>query len=172
MAWETRSYPLKQFFSKFIVAILAVVVVISGLHSIQIAKKTYSEPTLFLTATGRAGDTFIFDDFREAYNWMSQNTEENSTILAWADHGYQINQMGKRATIVDGSHKNLNDERMATVSRIMAANEGEARPLLKQLGVDYVMVTFGGMVTWSGDDINKEKGLHIKIIPKSFRAIK
>ena len=64
MAWETRSYPLKQFFSKFIVAILAVVVVISGLHSIQIAKKTYSEPTLFLTATGRAGDTFIFDDFR------------------------------------------------------------------------------------------------------------
>ena len=40
----------------------------------------------------------------------------------------------------------------------MAANEGEARPLLKQLGVDYVMVTFGGMVTWSGDDINKERG--------------
>ena len=25
LAWETRSYPLKQFFSKFIVAILAVV---------------------------------------------------------------------------------------------------------------------------------------------------
>ena len=92
---------------------------------------------------------------------MSQNTEENSTILAWADHGYQINQMGKRATIVDGSHKNLNDERMATVSRIMAANEGEARPLLKQLGVDYVMVTFGGMVTWGGDDINKEMGQNI-----------
>ena len=153
---------MKQFFSKFIVVILIVLVGISGLHSIQIAKKTYSEPTLFLTATGKGGDQFIFDDFREAYNWMSQNTEENSTILAWADYGYQINQMGKRATIVDGSHKNLNDKRMATVSKIMAANEGEARPLLKQLGVDYVMVTFGGMVTWSGDDINKAKGIYIE----------
>lgn len=55
---------MKSFFSRLLMVIFAIVILLSGFHAVHIAKKTYSEPTLFLTATGKAGDQFIFDDFR------------------------------------------------------------------------------------------------------------
>ena len=45
----------------------------------------------------------ILDDFREAYFWLWQNTDENARIMSWWDYGYQIAGMGNRTTLVDNN---------------------------------------------------------------------
>lgn len=37
----------------------------------------------------------------------------------------------------------------------MASNESAAYEIMKSLDVDYVLVIFGGVIGYSGDDINK-----------------
>lgn len=37
----------------------------------------------------------------------------------------------------------------------MSSNETRAYEIMQGLGVDYVLVIFGGMIGYSGDDINK-----------------
>lgn len=44
---------------------------------------------------------------------------------------------------------------IATVGKIMASPEDKAYPILRQHDVDYVLVIFGGLLGYSGDDINK-----------------
>lgn len=53
----------------------------------------------------------------------------------------------------------------------MSSNESFAYEIMKQLDVDYVLVIFGGVIGYSGDDINKflwmvriAEGEHPKII--------
>lgn len=38
----------------------------------------------------------ILDDFREAYRWLNQNTEDQSRVMSWWDYGYQIAGMANR----------------------------------------------------------------------------
>jgi dolichyl-diphosphooligosaccharide--protein glycosyltransferase len=45
----------------------------------------------------------ILDDFREAYFWLWQNTDDNARIMSWWDYGYQIAGMGNRTTLVDNN---------------------------------------------------------------------
>ena len=37
----------------------------------------------------------------------------------------------------------------------MSSNETRSYEIMQSLGVDYVLVIFGGMIGYSGDDINK-----------------
>ena len=37
----------------------------------------------------------------------------------------------------------------------MSSTEDKAYKIMRMLGVDYVLVIFGGMIGYSGDDINK-----------------
>lgn len=41
------------------------------------------------------------------------------------------------------------------VGKAMSSNETAAYDIMKMLGVDYVLVIFGGVIGYSGDDINK-----------------
>ena len=45
----------------------------------------------------------ILDDFREAYYWLRQNTDENARVMSWWDYGYQIAGMANRTTLVDNN---------------------------------------------------------------------
>jgi len=45
----------------------------------------------------------ILDDFREAYYWLRQNTEDRARVMSWWDYGYQIAGMGNRTTLVDNN---------------------------------------------------------------------
>ena len=45
----------------------------------------------------------ILDDFREAYYWLWQNTNEDATVMSWWDYGYQIAGMANRTTLVDNN---------------------------------------------------------------------
>lgn len=45
----------------------------------------------------------ILDDFREAYHWLSHNTENDARVMSWWDYGYQIAGMANRTTLVDNN---------------------------------------------------------------------
>ena len=95
----------------------------------------------------------ILDDFREAYYWLWQNTAEDATVMSWWDYGYQIAGMANRTTLVDNN--TWNNSHIALVGKAMSSNETAAYQIMTELNVDYVLVIFGGVIGYSGDDINK-----------------
>lgn len=48
-----------------------------------------------------------------------------------------------------------NNTQIATVGKALASSEEVAYPLLRAYDVDYVLIIFGGLLGYSGDDINK-----------------
>merc|ERR1711991_514130 len=95
----------------------------------------------------------IFDDFREAYYWLRQNTKQDAKIMSWWDYGYQITAMANRTVLVDNN--TWNNSHIAQVGNAMASSEEDAFARMNFLDVDYVLVIFGGLVGYSSDDINK-----------------
>ncbi|KAJ8496078.1 hypothetical protein ONZ51_g1340 [Trametes cubensis] len=95
----------------------------------------------------------IIDDFREAYYWLRQNTPKDAVVMSWWDYGYQIAGMADRPTLVDNN--TWNNTHIATVGKAMSSSEEVAYPILRKHDVDYVLVIFGGLIGYSGDDINK-----------------
>lgn len=123
------------------------------IHCNWVTSSAYSSPSIVLQANQGDGSRVIFDDFREAYNWLKHNTAPNARILSWWDYGYQITGMGNRTVIVDNNTRN--NTHIATVGLVMASTEERAYPVLQQLDVDYLLVIFGGRIGYSSDDINK-----------------
>lgn len=56
----------------------------------------------------------ILDDFREAYYWLRQNTNDEARVMSWWDYGYQIAGMGNKTTLVDNN--TWNNSHIALVS--------------------------------------------------------
>ena len=90
----------------------------------------------------------MVDDYREAYWWLRDHTPSDSRVMAWWDYGYQIAGIGNRTTIADGN--TWNHEHIATLGRILSANENRAHKIARHLA-DYVLVWAGG----GGDDLAK-----------------
>merc|ERR1719347_2010841 len=103
--------------------------------------------------TSNAYSRQILDDFREAYYWLWQNTAEDARVMSWWDYGYQIAGMANRTTLVDNN--TWNNSHIALVGKAMSSNESAAYDIMTELDVDYVLVIFGGVIGYSGDDINK-----------------
>lgn len=61
--------------------------------------------------------------------------------------------MANRTTLVDNN--TWNNSHIALVGKAMSSTEDKAYVIMRTLGVDYVLVIFGGMIGYSGDDINK-----------------
>ncbi|WAR04459.1 STT3B-like protein [Mya arenaria] len=95
----------------------------------------------------------ILDDFREAYYWLRQNTDDKARVMSWWDYGYQIAGMGNKTTLVDNN--TWNNSHIALVGKAMSSNESAAYEIMRALDVNYVLVIFGGVIGYSGDDINK-----------------
>ncbi|XP_068646986.1 dolichyl-diphosphooligosaccharide--protein glycosyltransferase subunit STT3B-like isoform X2 [Aristolochia californica] len=122
-------------------------------HCTWVTSEAYSSPSIVLAARGPYGGRVIFDDYREAYFWLRQNTPPDAKIMSWWDYGYQITAMGNRTVIVDNN--TWNNTHIATVGRAMSSYEDEAYGIMQSLDVDYVLVVFGGVTGYSSDDINK-----------------
>ncbi|POY70124.1 hypothetical protein BMF94_6898 [Rhodotorula taiwanensis] len=123
------------------------------LHCTWVTSTAYSSPSVVLASRGPDGQQNIIDDFREAYYWLRQNTKEDAKVMSWWDYGYQIAGFSNRTTLVDNN--TWNNTHIATVGKIMSVREEVAYPLLRKHDVDYVLVIFGGLIGFSGDDINK-----------------
>lgn len=123
------------------------------IHCTWVTSEAYSSPSIVLAARGAHGNRVIFDDYREAYFWLRQNTPQDAKVMSWWDYGYQITAMGNRTVIVDNN--TWNNTHIATVGRAMSSYEDEAYDIMRSLDVDYVLVVFGGVTGYSSDDINK-----------------
>ena len=123
-------------------------------HATFVSSEAYSSPSVVIDA-GRYPDgrRVMYDDYREAYFWLRQNTHPDSKILSWWDYGYQMSAMANRTVLVDNN--TWNNTHIATVGRALASTEENAYPILESLDVDYVLVIFGGLTGYSSDDINK-----------------
>ena len=142
----------------FISSLIFVVVLIYVLsnyvfHSTWIAAEAYSSPSIILASRGKDGHKVLIDDYREAYDWLRQNTDPSAKIMSWWDYGYQITGMANRTVLVDNN--TWNNTHIATVGKAFASPEKEAYKIARHLDADYVLVLFGGMTYYSGDDISK-----------------
>ena len=73
--------------------------------------------------------------------------------MSWWDYGYQITGMANRTVLVDNN--TWNNTHIATVGKAFASTEEEGYHIARFLGADYVLVIFGGVTNFSGDDISK-----------------
>ncbi|KFW90129.1 Dolichyl-diphosphooligosaccharide--protein glycosyltransferase subunit STT3B, partial [Phalacrocorax carbo] len=109
-----------------------------AVHCTWVTSNAYSSPSVVLASYNHDGTRNILDDFREAYYWLRQNTDEHARVMSWWDYGYQIGIFA-----------------MMQVGKAMSSNESAAYEIMRSLDVDYVLIIFGGVIGYSGDDINK-----------------
>lgn len=140
--------------SVMVLAGAAAMLVMFSYHATYVSSMAYSSPSIVIDA-GRTADgrRIMYDDYREAYFWLRQNTAPDAKILSWWDYGYQMSAMANRTVLVDNN--TWNNTHIATVGRALATTEEEAYPIFESLDVDYVLVIFGGLTGYSSDDINK-----------------
>ena len=136
-----------------VVGILTVYLLLFVMHCTWVTSNAYSSPSVVLASKLPDGSQHIIDDYREAYYWLRQNTPDRAKIMSWWDYGYQIGGMADRPTLVDNN--TWNNTHIATVGKAMSSREEVSYPILRQHDVDYVLVVFGGLLGYSGDDINK-----------------
>ncbi|KAH8104081.1 oligosaccharyl transferase STT3 subunit [Cristinia sonorae] len=122
-------------------------------HCTWVTANAYSSPSVVLSSNNPDGSQHLIDDFREAYYWLRQNTPEDAVVMSWWDYGYQIAGMADRPTLVDNN--TWNNTHIATVGKAMSSSEEVAYPILRKHDVDYILIIFGGLIGYSGDDINK-----------------
>ncbi|KAI1767647.1 glycosyltransferase family 66 protein [Hypoxylon sp. FL1150] len=154
---RTASQPVVGIYSylskAFIAACMTLYLLIFVQHCTWVTSNAYSSPSVVLASKMPDGSQHIIDDYREAYQWLRQNTHEDAKIMSWWDYGYQIGGMADRPTLVDNN--TWNNTHIATVGKAMSSREEVSYPIMRQHEVDYVLVVFGGLLGYSGDDINK-----------------
>uniref|UniRef100_A0A1I7UMJ2 dolichyl-diphosphooligosaccharide--protein glycotransferase n=1 Tax=Caenorhabditis tropicalis TaxID=1561998 RepID=A0A1I7UMJ2_9PELO len=136
-----------------IAIILVIFLLMFVVHATYVTSNAYSHPSVVLQSSTSNGDRIIMDDFREAYHWLRENTADDARIMSWWDYGYQIAGMANRTTLVDNN--TWNNSHIALVGKAMSSNESAAYEIMTELDVDYILVIFGGVIGYSGDDINK-----------------
>lgn len=141
---------------EIVVAGLFLIIFLSSIyvfHGTWSGSEAYASPSVVMAHKDRNGNKIIVDDYREAYYWLRKNTAQDAKVMSWWDYGYQIAGMGNRTTIVDNNTWNFTH--IAIVGLAMASPEEEAYEIAKKLDVDYVLIIFGAISYYSGDDINK-----------------
>uniref|UniRef100_UPI00358E261C dolichyl-diphosphooligosaccharide--protein glycosyltransferase subunit STT3B-like isoform X2 n=1 Tax=Myxine glutinosa TaxID=7769 RepID=UPI00358E261C len=137
-------------------------------HCTYMANKAYSSPGVIVERIQQDGTRVVMDDFREAFEWLRHNTAEDARIMAWWDYGYQIAGMSGRTTVVDNN--TWNNTHIALVAKTLMSTEAVAHGLLQSIGVDLVLVVFGGL-GYRGDDIAKAPWM-VRIAASVFPDIK
>uniref|UniRef100_A0A914D7U3 Dolichyl-diphosphooligosaccharide--protein glycosyltransferase subunit STT3A n=1 Tax=Acrobeloides nanus TaxID=290746 RepID=A0A914D7U3_9BILA len=150
---KVDNYPYKNEVASTVVGIVVIYLITYAFHCTWVTSEAYSSPSIVLSARSGDGGRIIFDDFREAYYWLRQNTHEDAKIMSWWDYGYQITAMANRTVLVDNN--TWNNTHISRVGQAMASNEDHAYEIMRELDVDYVLVIFGGVTGYSSDDINK-----------------
>ncbi|KAI0567260.1 oligosaccharyl transferase STT3 family GT66 [Gracilaria domingensis] len=56
-------------------------------HAVWATSEAYSSPSIVLSGRGSSGERIFFDDYREAYYWLRQNTGEDDKVMSWWDYG-------------------------------------------------------------------------------------
>jgi dolichyl-diphosphooligosaccharide--protein glycosyltransferase len=142
-------------------------------HSTWVAAEAYSSPSIILASRGRNGEKILIDDYREAYDWIRLNTDPADKIMSWWDYGYQITGMANRTVLADGN--TWNNTHIATIGKAFASTEEEGYKIARTLDADYVLIIFGALSYYSGDDISKfiwmiriAAGVYPEVVEQNF----
>ncbi|KAF9111541.1 oligosaccharyl transferase stt3 subunit [Mortierella sp. AM989] len=153
-AGEKKRFPIFNWDSRAIVIMqLTWFLFMFAWHCTYVTSGSYSSPSIVLASRNQDGSQMIIDDFREAYYWLRKNTKEDAKVMSWWDYGYQMAGMANVTTLVDNN--TWNNTHIATVGKAMSTSEEVAYPVLRQHDVDYILIIFGAVIGYSGDDINK-----------------
>merc|ERR1712241_1146047 len=150
---ETDGEGLGVNIRSIVIVTVLMILMMFAVHCTWVTSNAYSSPSIVLASYRPDGSRDILDDFREAYYWLWQNTAEDARVMSWWDYGYQIAGMANRTTLV--YNNTWNNSHIAPVGKAMSSNESAAYEIMTELDVDYVLVIFGGVIGYSGDDINK-----------------
>lgn len=107
-----------------------------------------SSPSVVFKAQLHSGEVIVVTDYLDSYNWLRENTPEDSRVLSWWDYGYQITGIANRTSLADGNTWNL--EHIALLGRCLTSAEHKSHRIVRHLA-DYVLVWSGG----GGDDLAK-----------------
>jgi len=80
-------------------------------------------------------------EFREAFEWIRAETKPESVVAAWWDYGSAINELGRRATIIDDEQLRYWVHLMAR-HVMMAQTEDEALEFLKTHKATHLMLSY------------------------------
>jgi dolichyl-diphosphooligosaccharide--protein glycosyltransferase len=117
-------------------------------HCNWVAQEAYSTTNVMI-----GHGKYHADDFREGFNWLRMNTDENAKVLSWWDHGYRIRVIANRTSIVDNNTWNYTH--IGMVGNMFAENEKKSAKMMRDLDIDYVYLVFGGALGYDKDDLNK-----------------
>ena len=75
---------MKHEVASFFVLVATGLLLSYSYHCIWVTSEAYSSPSIVLSARSHDGSRIIFDDFREAYYWLRQNTAEDAKVMSWS----------------------------------------------------------------------------------------
>ena len=99
-------------------------------------------------ANGGTGYRLQTDDWTDAMEWLSQNTEPDAVIASWWDYGYWITTLGNRPSLADNA--TLNHTRIQSIARMFVSDEESAMKIVQDLKADYLVVYVVGQVQFYG----------------------
>ncbi len=99
-------------------------------------------------ANGGTGFRLQTDDWINAMDWLSQNTEPDAVIASWWDYGYWITTLGNRPTLADNA--TLNHTRIQSLAKMFISDEESGMRIAQDLKADYILVYMVGQVRFYG----------------------
>jgi len=99
-------------------------------------------------ANGGTGFRIQSDDWIDATNWISKNTEPDAVIASWWDYGYWITSLGNRTTLADNG--TLNSTKIQTIAKMLISDEQSGIKIAQDLKADYIVVYTVGQIRFFG----------------------
>ncbi|HEX6280981.1 MAG TPA: STT3 domain-containing protein [Nitrososphaera sp.] len=99
-------------------------------------------------ANGGTGYRLQTEDWTDAMEWLSQNTEPDAVIASWWDYGYWITTLGNRPSLADNA--TLNHTRIQSIAKMFISDEESAMKVAQDLKADYLLVYVVGQVRFYG----------------------
>lgn len=89
-------------------------------------------------ANGGTGYRLATNDWTDAMDWISKNTEPDAVIASWWDYGYWITTLGGRTTLADNA--TINQTRIETLAKMLISDEQSGIKIAQDLRADYILV--------------------------------
>ena len=106
-------------------------------------------------ANGGTGYRLQSNDWTDAMDWISKNTEPDAVIASWWDYGYWVTTLGNRTSLADNA--TLNQTRIATIAKMFMSDEQSGLKIAQDLQADYIVVYVVGQERFTGQ-INATNG--------------
>ena len=85
-------------------------------------------PPAILTANANLSPTFVTNDWKDAMQWLKQNTPKDAVVASWWDYGYYITTLGERKTLADNA--TLMDWQIRKIASMLFSNTDNAWKIL------------------------------------------